>query len=202
MTNTIVLRKFAIEMIRNGNFNKAKLALLKSIKLDSKTPDTFVLLGDTFYLLKKPYISKHCYIAAMHLQINKFKTKSTETLSDILTLKYNKLSEETKNQLPSKYGVIIFDDYTISDHLAHSIIDLEKNITDIQIKECSKIYKEHILTGKTIETIINKHNIILEDYLNFRQANYVSLGRSIIIREIKWDKIDSDDIINLYLKQE
>lgn len=200
-SNTLILRKFAIDMIRKGNLNKAKRALVKSISIDSTIPDTYTLLGDTLYLLNKPNISRQCYLASMHLKVNKFKTKGTETLSTILKQNLNKLSKEVKAMLPSVFGTVIFDDYTIADHLAHSVIDFKKDSFDPLLKECSKVYKEHIITGRTIESIIDKYSIVLNDYLEFRTSHYVTLGRSILIQNIKWNKIDSDDVISLYLKQ-
>ncbi len=110
------------------------------------------------------------------------------------------LNEEANKIIKIRNLQIVNGGQTTSS-IYRSKLDLKRDVSDVIVKECSKVYKEHLITGKTIETIMNRHNIILEDYLEFRQSHYVTLGRSIIIEGIKWDNIDSDDVVNLYLKQ-
>lgn len=199
MKEVSILTKFAEEKISEFNFEKANQALVKAVKLDSKNASTYTKLGDVNYLMNKPNNALKCYLCSIHLQINKLKKMDNFTFSSILDLRYNKLSQGEKELLPSKYGMVIFDESLIPSHLAHSIIDLNSNGNlDPILAECSSLYREHLLTGKTSVELIDLFNICHEDYLEFEMSHYISLGREVLIEKLHWDKIDSDDVVSIY----
>lgn len=199
MKEVSILTKFAEEKISEFNFEKANQALVKAVKLDSKNASTYTKLGDVNYLMNKPNNALKCYLCSIHLQINKLKKMDNFTFSSILDLRYNKLTEGEKELLPSKYGMVIFDESLIPSHLAHSIIDLNSNGNlDPILAECSSLYREQLLTGKSSEELIDLFNICHEDYVEFEKSHYISLGREVLIEKLNWDKIDSDDVVNIY----
>ncbi|MGL5152714.1 MAG: hypothetical protein ACRC7N_19335 [Clostridium sp.] len=198
MKDVLILTKFAEDKIIEGDFLKANQALINAIKLDPHNISTFNLLGNVNYLLNKPNNSLKCYLACIHLKINKLKKMTTSTFSSILDIKYNKLSDEEKGLIPNKFGLAIFDDSTLSSHAAHAVIDLREEELDPILLECSNIYRQSIFTRNTPENIINVYNIDKNDYKELEETHYISLGREILIENIKWNFIDSNDVVNLY----
>lgn len=202
MKEVLILTKFAEEKISEFNFEKANQALIKAIKLEPKNSSTYTKLGDLNYLMNKPNNALKCYLCSTHLQINKLKKMDNFTFSSILDLRYNKLSEVERELLPSKYGMVIFDESLIPSHLAHSIIDLNSNGSlDPILAECSSLYRELLITGQTSDALIDLFNICHEDYVEFEKSHYISLGREVLVDKIQWDKIDSDDVINIYFSK-
>lgn len=198
MKEVIILTKFAEDMIKKGNYEKAKAALIKSIKFDSSSPETYTILGDTFYLLKKQEDAIKCYLSSIHLQINKFLSMNTATLSSFLNTKYNNLSKEAKELLPCKEGMIIFEDSKVPSHIAHAYIDLKNETTDPVLKECENIYIKHLETRDPISIIMPQYNICYEDYIEFDNSHYISLGRELLVDNIKWESINSKGVKTLY----
>ncbi|MGG7176489.1 tetratricopeptide repeat protein [Clostridium paraputrificum] len=199
MKEVIILTKFAESMIKEGQYKKAKSALVKAVKLDSLSVPTFALLGDAYYLLESHSKAIQCYLAAIHLQINKFTQMQSATLSTILDCKYKKLDPEIQGILPCKEGMLIYEDSIIPSHIAHAYIDLKKDEPlDPIVKECSKIYKKHLITGKPIKDLMNTSNICYEDYLSFDNSHYVFLGRELILDNIDWKNIHSNTVLKLY----
>ncbi|MGL4771960.1 MAG: tetratricopeptide repeat protein [Clostridium sp.] len=198
MKDVLILSKFAEDKIREGDFEKANQALIKAIKLDPKCPSTYTLLGNVNYLLNKPKNAMRCYLASIHLQINKLKKMQTATFAGILDLKYNKLSKEEQEILPTKFGLIIFNDSTVPSHIAHATIDLRSEELDQLLKECSSLYRQSIQTGKDTKDLINTYNICHEDYIELEQTHYIALGREILIENLKWDSIDNPNVVQLY----
>lgn len=199
MKEISILTKFAEDKIREFKFEKANQALIKAIKVDPKNLSTYIKLGDLNYLMNKPNNSLKCYLCNIHLQINKLRKMDNITFSTMLDIKYNKLSDDQKSLLPSKYGMVIFEETLVPSHLAHSIVDLNSNGNlDPILAECSSLYREHLLTGQTSKELIDLFNICHEDYLEFEQNHYVSLGREYLIENIKWDEIERADVVNIY----
>lgn len=121
-----------------------------------------------------------------------FYKMQTSTFSTMLSIKYDNAPEEIRELLPCKEGMIIYNDSSVPAHIAHAYIDINPDTPlDPIVKECSKIYKKHLLTRKTIKDIILTSNICYEDYLNFNESHYITLGRELLIDGLKWSDINS-----------
>lgn len=201
MKEVVILTKFAEDMTNIGNYEKAKTALIKALKFDQYSPEIYTKLGDTFYLLNRQEDSIKCYIASIHLQISKFISMNTETLAGILNIKYNKLSKEAQGLLPCKEGMIIFEDSKVPSHIAHAYIDLKHATVDPVIKECEEIYKQHLKTNESFQKIITNYNLCYDDYIEFDNSHYISLGRELLVDNIKWEAITSKSVKKLYFSK-
>lgn len=199
MKEIVVLTNFAKDMIKKDQYKKAKIALIKAVKLNPYSPPGFLLLGDTYFLLEDKLNAMKCYLAAVHLQINRFTKMQTATFSTMLKIKYEDAPEEIKDLLPCKEGMIIYEDSVIPSHIAHAYIDIDPSSPlDPIVRECSKIYKKHIATQTEIREVMKTSNICYEDYLEFEDSHYITLGRELLLDNIKWASITSKDVLRLY----
>lgn len=202
MKEVAILLKYAQEMIISKDYNKSKLALVKALKYDPYHDKTYLLLGNVFYLLHMYESACKAYLATLHLQIRKLKTLKEESIEAIIDNKYDSLPNETKDLLPCKYGVVLFDDNIIPNHIAHAYIDSNINgATDPLLEECSELYRESLFKQDHPKNLISNYNICYEDYLAFEESHFVSLGRSFLIDSINWDNIDSKEVKYLYFSK-
>ena len=199
MKEVVVLTKLAEDAIKKNELKLAKIALVKAIKLNPTSAPSYMLLGNTYYLLGDKLNSIKCYLAAIHIQISTFTKMQTATFSTMLNIKFDNAPEEIRELLPCKEGMIIYEDSSIPSHIAHSFFDIDPvDKLDPIVKECSKIYKKHLLTRKSIKEITSTSNICYEDYLNFDESHYIVLGREFLIDHLAWDNIDSKEVLKLY----
>lgn len=202
MKEVVVLTKFAQDMIKKNELKRAKIALIKAIKLSPTSSPLYMLLGNTYYLLEDKLNAIKCYLSAIHIQISTFTKMQTATFSTMLNIKYEKAPEEIRDLLPCKEGMIIYEDSSIPSHIAHAYIDINPATPlDPIVRECSKIYKKHLLTKKSIKELMATSNICYEDYLEFNESHYIILGRELVIDNLKWDSIDSKDVLKLYFSK-
>lgn len=199
MKEVVILIKYAQDMIKAQDYAKAKLALLKALKFDPYFDKTYLLLGNVFYLLNMSEQSCKAYLASIHLQIRKLKNINEKTIENIIDNKYNSLPKETRQLLCCKYGVVIFDDLILPNHIAHAYIDsLSNETSDPLIEEASELYKEALIKQESPEKCINNYNICYEDYLSLEASHFVPLGRCFLLETINWDNIDSKEVKTLY----
>ena len=186
MGDPIILRKLALDMIKINNLSKAKLALSKSLSLDPNLHDTYTMLGDVHFLENKKNSAIKYYLASMHLLIL---SSIRGNKDDIFNFKFSSLDENLKETLPSKYAVDILNEYTISYHLGHALLDNDAY---------EKIFKDALINKMTLDSILHKHTIKSEDYLELRNSVIIPLGREFLISNIIWDSILIDDVQSLY----
>lgn len=188
MGDTLVLRKLAFDMIKRNNLSKAKLALSKSLSLEPALHDTYTILGDIYFLENKKNISIKYYLSSMHLLINSSIKRSTDYEFDS---KLSLLDDSIKKTLPSKYAVDILNEYTISYHLGQALL------TDVTYE---RIFKDALINKLTLDSVLHKHNVESENYLEYRNSTIIPLGRQFLITNILWDSILIDDVKSLYLE--
>lgn len=199
MKEVVVLTKLAEDAIEKNELKLAKVALIKAVKLNPTSSPSYRFLGNVYYLLGDKLNAIKCYLAAIHIQISSFTKMQTATFSTMLNIKFDNAPEEIKELLPCKEGMIIYEDSSIPSDIAHAYIDIDPaEPIDPIVKECSKIYKKHLLTRKSIKEITSTSNICYEDYLNFNESHYITLGREFLIDNIKWDNINSKEVLKLY----
>lgn len=186
MGDPIVLRKLALDMIKRNNLSKAKLALSKSLSLDPNLHDTYTMLGDVHFLENKKNLAIKYYLASMHLLILSSIRGNTE---DVFTTKFASLEEGLKETLPSKYAVDILNEYTISYHLGHALLDNDNY---------EKIFKDALINKMTLNSILHKHTVESEDYLEYRNSVIIPHGREFLMTNILWDSILLDNVQLLY----
>lgn len=199
MKEVVILIKYAQDMIKAQDYAKAKLALLKALKFDPYFDKTYLLLGNVFYLLNMSEHSCKAYLASIHLQIRKLKNINEKTIESIITNKYNDLPEETRELLTCKYGVVIFDDIILPNHIAHAYIDsISDTSSDPLIEEVSELYREALIKQESPESLIDNYNICYQDYLSLELSHFVQLGRCFLVDTINWENIDSKEVKTLY----
>lgn len=200
MKEVSILIKFAEDMIQRGNYDKAKAALIKARKYDSTFSKIYTLLGNVFYLSCNREDAIKAYLSSIHLQINKLTNSNTEVLSTYLNVQHEKLPEEAKNMLPHKEGMIIFQDVVVPRGIAHTYIDLKTDSNDPIVENCKKIYIETLTTKNSLDDILSKYMLSKEDYLELDENHYISLGRHLLIDNLKWDNLKSNNVKELYFK--
>lgn len=202
MRESVILTKYAEDLIKKGQYKKAKVALIKSVKFDKLSDINFALLGDVYYLLEDRDNAIKAYLAYTHLQINKFTRVHSATLSTLLNVRYNRLEPEVRELLPCKEGMIVYEDNSISSNIAHAYVDLDiGEKPDPIVKECSKIHKNHIITRKPIKDLMHKSNLCFEDYNSFNNSHYILIGRELLLSNIDWTRITSNEVIKIYFKK-
>ncbi|MGL5417127.1 MAG: hypothetical protein ACRDAU_15775 [Clostridium sp.] len=189
MGDPLILRKLALDMIKRNNLSKAKLALSKSLLLDPSTHDTYTLLGDICFLENKHSLAKSYYLSAMHLLVL---SSIKELNEDKINSNFFSLPNEIQDSLPSKYAYYILKEYTISYHIGQVILNEES-------KEYNKVYKEALITKLTLNSILSRHGLSYEDYLEYRNFKLIPIGRDFLINNLKWNSIFSTDVKTLYL---
>ncbi|MGL4849626.1 MAG: hypothetical protein ACRC28_12015 [Clostridium sp.] len=189
MGDPLVLRKLALDMIKRGNLPKAKLALSKSLSLDSRTHDTYTLLGDICFLENKYSLAKSYYLSAMHLLLSSLIKELPE--SDINS-NFSSLPKEIQDSLPSKYACYVLKEYIIPYHMGQVLLNNESN-------EYNKVYKEALITKLTLNSILSRHGLSYEDYLEYRNYTLIPTGRDYLINNLQWNSIFSTNVRDLYL---
>lgn len=199
MKEVVALTKLAKEAFHQGEFKVAKVALIKAIKLNPTSSPSYMLLGDTYYLLNDKINATKCYLSSIHIQISTFTRMQTATFSTMLDIKYNNAPEEIRSILPCKEGMILYEDSSVPSRIAHAFIDIDPvDPLDPIVNECSKIYRKHLISGKSIEEITKMSNICFEDYKTFNDSHYIILGRELVIDNLRWAEIESRDVRRLY----
>ncbi|MGL4875622.1 MAG: hypothetical protein ACRC30_13345 [Clostridium sp.] len=189
MGDPLILRKLALDMIKRNNLSKAKLALSKSLSLDSNTHDTYTLLGDICFLENKRDAAKSYYLAAMHLLLLSLIKELNE---DTINMDFSSLPDEIQDSLPSKYAYYILKEYIIPYHVGQVLLTDESN-------EYNKVYKEALITKLTLNSILSKHGLSYEDYLEYRNYKLIPTGRDYLINNLQWNSIFSTNVKDLYL---
>ena len=193
MKNPLVLRKFALDMIKRNNLSKAKLALSKSLAINSELHDTYTLIGDIYFLENKKEEALNYYKSSMHLLILSSINVSS---NEIIDNKFYSLSKDVQNWLPSKYAQYLLNESTISYHVGHALLN------NLNFTEYEKFYCEALITKLTLETILYKHNLSSEPYLEYRNSTLIPLGRDYLLKNINWDLIFSNNVHDIYINKD
>ncbi|WP_317310380.1 hypothetical protein [Clostridium thermobutyricum] len=193
MKNPLVLRKFALDMIKRNNLSKAKLALSKSLAINSELHDTYTLIGDIYFLENKKEAALNYYKASMHLLVLSSINVSS---NEIIDNKFYSLSKDVQNLLPSKYAQYLLNESTISYHVGHALLN------NLNFIEYEKVYREALITKLTLETILYRHNLSSEPYLEYRNSTLIPLGRNYLIKNINWDLIFSNNVHDIYINKD
>lgn len=191
--NPLVLRKFALDMIKRNNLSKAKLALSKSLAITYELHDTYTLIGDIYFLENKKEEAINYYKASIHLLILSSINVSS---NEIIDNKFYSLSKDVQNSLPSKYAQYLLNESTISYHVGHALLN------NLNFTEYEKVYREALITKLTLETILYRHNLSSEPYLEYRNSNLIPLGRDYLIKNINWDLIFSNNVHDIYINKD
>ena len=102
MKEVVALTKLAEDAIKKNELKLAKVALVKTIKLNPTSSPSYMLLGNAYYLLGDKLNSIRCYLAAIHIQISTFTKMQTATFSTMLNIKFDNAPEEIRELLPAK----------------------------------------------------------------------------------------------------
>ena len=158
MKEVVVLTKLAEDAIKKNELKLAKIALVKAIKLNPTSAPSYMLLGNTYYLLGDKLNSIKCYLAAIHIQISTFTKMQTATFSTMLNIKFDNAPEEIRELLPCKEGMtrksikeitstsnICYEDYLNFDESHYIVLGREFLIDhldwdNIDSKEVLKLY--------------------------------------------------------------
>lgn len=199
MKEVSILSNFSKKMIKENNYIKAKQAILKALTYSPESSDLYVSLGNIYYLCKQREHSFRAYLAATHLNINKLKTYQRGTLGTMLEVKFNNLPEDEKLHFVNKYSLLVYNDTTISKHIAHAYIDLvNSEYFDPIVLETSELYEESLVTNTSASKLVHKYNLCIEDFDQFELSHYIMLGRELILNSIQWNEIDCTEVRKLY----
>ena len=200
MNDIQILINYTKQMINDGDYVKARKAILKIISLDPSSERAYSLLGNVYYLMKDKEKALKSYLASAHLLLNKFKSLLSDSFEDVINEKFNNLSEYEKSRMPNKYLIVLSENPTLISELGHAFIDFDCEIDDPIINECIEIYTESLIKDTLPINIINNYNICLEDYNNINISHFVTLGKEYLLDNLKWDSIDDINVKDIYLK--
>lgn len=198
MKEVQILINFANKMILEGEYLKAKKALLKALSLDSTSELAYSLLGNVSYLINDSDTATKAYLSSAHLILNKFKNTLLDSFEKVIDEKYTTLSDYEKSRMPNKYFILLAENPMLLSEIGHSFIDCNDHIDDPIIDECIEIYTEALKKNTLPINIINNYNICIEDYNNFDISHFVTIGKEYLLDNLKWDEINNTSVKKIY----
>ncbi|MEH7075156.1 tetratricopeptide repeat protein [Neobacillus drentensis] len=195
------LKDRAVSYKRAGNFEMAKNCYIEAIELEPSDMMTYIGLGKTAHLLKNQNLAVRSYLAATHIQLSPIeKAMNENNLPMHLKFQYDSFPKDLLASLPRKSAFTIFIDVNTPRHLAHSVIDLSASTMkeNPQLVPYSEVYRAHILGNGTHERVLNRFGFTGNDQIETDENVYIPYGRKFVISELKWDKIHSNNVLDLY----
>jgi hypothetical protein len=193
----------AIYFKRDGNFEGAKNCYIEAIELDPYNMMTFIALGKTAHLTNNQGLAVRCYLASTHLQLSPIEKAIHENNLPIhLKFQYENISKELISSLPKKSAFTIYIDPNTPRHMAHSLIDLsEDTLSEYpQLVPYAAVYKAHILGNDTHDLTLQNLGLSTSNQIETDQDIYIPHGRDFLIKELKWEKISSNNVLDIYFE--
>lgn len=197
---------------RAGDLKGAKEIYIEALKLDPYYPMTYISIGKVCYLLREQSISFMAYLASMHLQIYtreqrlQGKIISSDPMADIMDNmneeQYNSLSPQIKKILPRKSGLVILQGPNTPRHIAHTLFDLDERALNQNnnVAVFSQIYRAQLAGNNTYESKLMSLGKTESEYNDFDEEFYSTHGKFILLDNIKWDKIESREVLDIYFQ--
>lgn len=184
-----------------GDLDSARIKFFKALELDPLNRAAYIGLGKTAFLLKNQKLALQCYLASMHLQIAPIeKDIQDDHLSCHLKIQQDTFPSYFLSSLPRQSAFVLYLYPNAPRHAAHALIDL----SPIQLREnpylkpFAEIYYSFISKNGTHTHVLSKHQKTTDDQISCDQKYYIPYGRNFFLRELKWDKILSEDVLDLY----
>lgn len=195
-----ILISYSLKMISEGDFNKAKKALLKVIELDPTSERAYSILGDVFYLTKNSDKALKSYLSSAHLLLYRFKAMFIDSFKDVINSKFNELTDYEKSRMPNRTSILLYENPALSAQLGHALIDYNTDLGDVIITECIDIYKDSLIKNVLPSQVIDKYNLCLTDYNSFDVSHFATIGREYILDNLKWDLLQETNVKKLYFQ--
>lgn len=189
---------------RKGNYEEARNFYLESLKYNNANQTAYLNLGKINYLLGNRELAICSYLANMHLQIIEREQKVrgiryySEEEKNFNEDFYNSFPDRVKIKLYIKSGIVILQNYNIPRHFAHALLDF----TQKDIKKYANVYRETMKGSVDIGKVLKENNLTQEEYMVFDNVNYRGYGIEAFLDLIRWNKIDEDNVLKLYFKNE
>lgn len=191
-------------LMKSGALEAAKATFLEALKADPLYKLTYAYLGNTAYLLNQQGLAVRSYLALTHLQLYAVENNIREnTLSEKFQEYYDKFPKEELEKLPLESAFIIYLDGHITRQIAHAMIDLKKGQMEEkpEFVPYAEAYRAQLAGDGSFESVLEKHNITKEQYGKTERYTYVPFGQKFLLKEIDWDKIFRNDVVNIYFQQ-
>ncbi|MDR6121342.1 tetratricopeptide (TPR) repeat protein [Bacillus sp. SLBN-46] len=201
MSNVKQLLDKAVSYKRAGNLESAKNCYIEAVDLDPYNMMTYISLGKTAHLLKNQNLAVRSYLAATHIQLSPIEKAINENnLPMHLRFQYEGFPKDLLASLPKKSAFTIFIDVNTPRHLAHSVVDLSVSTLkeNPQLVPYSEVYRAHILGNGTHDSVLQRFALTSSDQIENDENVYIPYGRKFVLSELKWDKIHSNNVLDLY----
>ncbi|ALS74961.1 hypothetical protein AUC31_06850 [Planococcus rifietoensis] len=192
-----------VALKRSGNLEGARDCYIEALNADPTNMNVYLSLGKTAHLLRQQNLAIKCYLAFCHLMLSPIeKGIRQNNLPLHLKIQYEQLPLDALASLPKKSAFAIFMDTNTPRHLAHSLFDLSDQTLNSHphLKPYSKIYDAHILGDGSHSRILQSFGLTASDQLATDEDIYIPAGQNFLLEEIQWSKIESTDVIDIYLK--
>lgn len=189
---------------RNGNFELSLNCYLKAIDTEPTDKTIYKGLGKVAYLADNPLLSTLSYLSYMHIEMNAIEKQIVDgVLPAPLEEMYHGLPDDLKEILPKKSGILLFHDYNIKKHLAHTVLDTDPSRPD-SLGGIAAIYRAQIQDKVDYDysELYDKYQLTSDQMIELEEEVYLPRGFEVMLDLIQWDKILSNDVINIYFDED
>lgn len=194
-----------LEQKTKGNLEGAKDCFSRGISHNPLAASLYYELGKLEFLRGEYGNSLTAYLAFTHLQLRKREAQLNGDLEFPKTEKslienfYQELPEEARDSLPRKSAAYILEDGDICNHAAHSYFG-SQDISEPELLNNFKLYYATLVGPHFVQITLDQLNLSLKAFDEMNLNLFIPQGRLILLDNIAWDKLDSDDVLEIYFK--
>lgn len=194
-----------LELKKKGDLDAAKDSFARALSNDPTNPDICYQLGKLEFIRGHYGPSINAYLGYVHLQLRAREAQLRGDLpladeeADFIENFYSILPEEAKKALPRKSAAYILEDNDICNHVGHSYIGGQEGL-DEKTKTNLRLYYSKLISSQLVDITLDRFDITLEDFDSMNGEVFIPHGRMVLLEHIEWDRLDSEDIVELYFK--
>ena len=189
----------AIEAKRKKDFGLAIKYYQKQIMEKGVSSKVLQSAAKAYYLNNQKKLALQFNLAAAHLclrkEFEKFKSGDKEVREKLDALPLDK-----RNQFPHMIGDYLYYSPSLPKHVGHAYLDYEKTYAkEPEFREYAQIYFAQILSDGSADRKFEVFNINPSEFEQIEEDCYVPVGYKVLHDQIEWTKIESSDVLNIYI---
>lgn len=189
----------ALEAKRKKDFKLAHKYYSAKMEQDGITSGLLRSISKVFYLEKQNYNALMFSLAATHLSLYQY---YQEYKSGDLNVKQalEIIPNDVIGRFPHPIGALLMHEPNTLKHIAHAYADQEEIYKDRPaVRMYAEVYYAQVLGDGSFASKLAEFRLTPQEQMNYEENEYIPLGITIIINQIKWSEIDNPDVSALYL---